>query len=156
MIVEPATLDQIICPDVGTEECDVSANLFAAVDYRAPAGVDRPRLSSRVDTGHRGPSREVGAIPWYLAGFLCLLGGAGLAHGLFTATRRRRRDLAIVRALGLPANRAAAALTWQAVTTAVLGALAGVVLGAVIGPWLWRVIADDLGVIADGGCRRRR
>ncbi len=150
-IVEPATLDQIICPDVGTEECDVSANLFAAVD---DAGAQR----ELTDLGFRAVStpatvdrvREVGAIPWYLAGFLCLLGGAGLAHGLFTATRRRRRDLAIVRALGLPANRAAAALTWQAVTTAVLGALAGVVLGAVIGPWLWRVIADDLGVIADG------
>ncbi|CAN5652024.1 hypothetical protein BH18ACT2_BH18ACT2_12770 [soil metagenome] len=66
-----------------------------------------------------------------------------------TALRRRRRDLAIARALGLTARGAAAALTWQAGLTAVLGAAAGVVGGAIVGPWLWQIIADDLGVIVE-------
>ena len=38
----------------------------------------------------------------------------GLLHQLTTTLRRRRTDLAVVRALGLPARRAAAALVWQA------------------------------------------
>ncbi|MGI9031985.1 MAG: FtsX-like permease family protein [Ilumatobacteraceae bacterium] len=149
-IVQPETLREIICPDLAGDECDESTNVFASVDGEAgrealialgfrdvkpPATVDR--------------LRKVGPIPWYLAGFLCLLGAAGLAHGLMTALRRRRRDLAIARALGLTARGAAAALTWQAGLTAVLGAAAGVVGGAIVGPWLWQIIADDLGVIVE-------
>ena len=90
---------------------------------------------------------QAGALPWYLAGFLCLLGAAGLLHELVTTVRRRRHDLAVTRALGLTAKRAATAVTWQAVLTALAGALAGLLLGALIGPIVWSRIAEDLGVL---------
>lgn len=150
-IVRPEALRQILCPTIAPDDCDLSTNnVYASVD-----GTDgREALSALGFTQVPVPAtvarlQEVGPIPWYLAGFLCLLGAAGLAHGLVTALRRRRRDLAIARALGLPARRAAAALTWQAGLTAVLGAAAGVVGGAIVGPWLWQIIADDLGVIVE-------
>ena len=79
---------------------------------------------------------QAGALPWYLAGFLCLLGAAGLLHELVTTVRRRRHDLAVTRALGLTANRAATAVTWQAVH-GLAGALVGLLLGALIGPIVW-------------------
>ena len=50
---------------------------------------------------------QVGPIPWLLAGFLCLFAAAGLLHAVLTSLRRRKRDLAIARALGLGPRRAA-------------------------------------------------
>ena len=38
-------------------------------------------------------------------------------------------------------------MTWQAVLTALAGTVAGLLLGTLVGPVIWRAIADDLGVI---------
>ena len=59
----------------------------------------RPRRA-----GQRASPERVGALPWYLAGFLVVLAAAGLSHELFFTSRRRSYDLAVVRALGLPAR----------------------------------------------------
>ena len=149
-VVQPDTLIALLCPGASLDDCGGAITLFASAETEvarstlldlgfeeisAPANVDR--------------LREVGPIPWYLAGFLGLLGAAGLLHGVVTSLRRRRRDLAIARALGLSARRAAAALTWQAAWTAIIGGAVGVLLGALVGPWLWRIIANSLGVVVE-------
>ena len=87
-------------------------------------------------------------MPWYLAGFLCFLAAAGLLHQLTVTLRRRGGDLAVVRALGLPAHGAATALTWQAVLTLAAGIVIGATAGMVSGPQVWRAIAEGLGVQA--------
>ena len=102
-------------------------------DVGAPGGLDR------LD--------QIGAVPWYLAGFLCVLAVAGLMQAVLTASRRRRGDLAIVRAIGLPGSHAAGTLSWQAVLIAIAGTASGALLGAIVGPLVWRLIAGDLGVI---------
>jgi ABC-type lipoprotein release transport system permease subunit len=70
-----------------------------------------------------------------------------MLHALLTALRRRRRDIAITRALGLTGRRAADSLVWQAVLTALVGVASGTLLGVIVGPMMWRIIATDLGVI---------
>ncbi len=87
--------------------------------------------------------REVGAVPAYLAGFMCVLAAAAMLHQLTITLRRRRQDLAVARALGLPARRAAAALTWQAMLTGIAGVILGAMAGAIVGPLVWRIIADE-------------
>ena len=138
----------MLCPDDTLDECNLSANLFASAGDEAgraallDAGfVDVPPPANVIRLG------QVGPIPGLLAGFLCLFAAAGLVHAVLTSLRRRGRDLAIVRALGLGPRPAAAALDWQAVLTAAVGTVAGLVLGTVVGKAIWRIIADDLGVI---------
>jgi hypothetical protein len=148
-VVTPDTLHLALCADVPFEECNVSTRIFADVAtdearttllgqgfvaVPAPANVDR--------------LEQVGSIPWYLAAFLCVLAAAAVLSALLTALRRRRRDIAIARALGLTGSRAADSLVWQAVLTAVAGVTIGVVFGVILGPVIWRIIADDVGVIA--------
>ena len=146
-IVSPTTLGTLLCGGGPLDECNLSVDLFANATT-TPAGTALTDL--RFEAASAPPSvdriGQAGALPWYLAGFLCLLGAAGLLHELVTTVRRRRHDLAVTRALGLTANRAASAVTWQAVLTALAGALLGLLLGALVGPMVWSRIAEDLGV----------
>ncbi len=147
-VVQPAAVQTLLCSGTSLDECNLAVNIFASADSdiaRSTLGdlgfepVPPPANVTRIG--------QVGPIPWLLAAFLCVFAAAGLLHAVLTSLRRRRRDLAIARALGLGPRRAAAALTWQAVLTAVVGTLAGVLLGAIGGPATWRTIAGGLGVI---------
>jgi hypothetical protein len=92
---------------------------------------------------------QVEALPRVLAGFLALLAGLAVAHALVTAVRRRRRDLAILQTLGFVRRQVAAAVAWQATTTAAIGLLVGIPVGFVIGRAAWAFVADGIGVATD-------
>jgi putative ABC transport system permease protein len=89
----------------------------------------------------------VGATPWLLAGFLALIGGAGLAHALIVGVRRRRRDLAVVRAIGLRPGQAHGVVTWSAFVMAVIGAGVGTLIGLLAGRMVWERVATGIGAI---------
>jgi putative ABC transport system permease protein len=93
--------------------------------------------------------REIGPVPWYLAGMLGVLGAGGLMHASLMASRRRGRELAIARALGFTPGQAAAAVRWQGLTTAVAGLVLGLAAGALIGRIIWRNLATTIGVVVD-------
>jgi hypothetical protein len=86
--------------------------------------------------------RDVRSLPIALAIFLVLLALAALAHALVTAVRRRRHDLAILKAIGLRPRQSAACIVWLATTVAVVGVVVGIPLGIVGGRLAWRWIAD--------------
>ncbi len=147
-VVQPEALRTMLCAGDTLDECNLSANLFASAgDETSRAALIAAGFVDVPPPANVSRLGQVGAIPALLAGFLCLFAAAGLVHAVLTSQRRRARDLAIVRALGLGPRPAAAALTWQAVLTAAAGTVAGLVLGIVIGKAIWRIIADDLGVI---------
>jgi putative ABC transport system permease protein len=85
--------------------------------------------------------RSIGSTPVILAVGLAL--GALVALGLTLAAsvRRRRRDLALLKALGFTQRQLAAAVAWQATVTAVIGAIVGIPLGVVSGRQLWILFA---------------
>jgi ABC-type lipoprotein release transport system permease subunit len=147
-VVSPDALARLLCGTTPLDECNLSIDLFANA-ATAPAGAALEEIG--FEAAPMPPSVErigqAGTLPWYLAGFLCLLGAAGLLHELVTTVRRRRHDLAVVRALGLTPRRAASAVTWQSVLTAVAGALVGLLLGAVVGSAVWARIAEGLGAL---------
>jgi ABC-type lipoprotein release transport system permease subunit len=112
---------------------------------RPPSGppqvVDLPRPP--VDVANLG---RVGALPNVLAGLLALLAASALAHLLVTSVRRRRHDLAILKALGFVRRQVSAAVAWQATTVALVALAVGLPLGVALGRWSWSLLADRIGV----------
>lgn len=90
---------------------------------------------------------ELGAIPEALAAFLALLGLVATAHALAVTVRRRRRDLAVLRALGFTRADTRWTVAWQAMTTVAVGLGAGIPLGLVVGRSAWSSVADGLEVV---------
>jgi hypothetical protein len=90
---------------------------------------------------------EIGSTPWLLAGFLALIGGAGLAHALMVGARRHRHDVAVVRALGLRPVQARSVVRWQASILAALGAGLGLLAGLLAGRLVWQRIVDGVGAL---------
>ena len=91
---------------------------------------------------------RVRSTPLVLAGLLVALTVMILGHTLATAVQRRRRDLAVLQALGFLRWQISATVAWQASVLAVLSVLAGLPLGLAAGRWAWRAFAHQLGVEA--------
>jgi hypothetical protein len=92
---------------------------------------------------------RVQSTPVVLAGLLVVLAVAALGHTLVTWVRQRRRDLAVLRAVGFERGQVAAAVAWQSTTLAGLALLVGLPLGVVAGRWMWLLFARQLGVAPD-------
>ncbi len=91
--------------------------------------------------------RSIGSTPLILA--VGLATGAVVALGLSigASVRRRRRDLALLKALGFTKGQLSAAIAWQATLTAVVGAVAGIPLGIAGGRELWTLFARTLSAV---------
>jgi ABC-type lipoprotein release transport system permease subunit len=85
-------------------------------------------------------------FPVVLGALMAGLGVLVLAHLLVSATRRRRRELAMMLVLGMVPAQVRRAVAWQATTVAVAAALIGVPLGIIGGRFAWTRLADQLGV----------
>lgn len=92
---------------------------------------------------------QIDRLPFLLGGFLALLAIAALIHALVTSVLRRRRDLAVLAALGFVRRQIEAAVVWQASTVALIGLLVGIPIGVVVGRLAWGRVADGLGVATD-------
>lgn len=86
--------------------------------------------------------------PSLLAGLLAGLALATVAHALAATVGRRRRDFALLKALGCSRAQVRHAITWQASTICILALAAGLPLGIAIGRLAWRALADGIGVVA--------
>jgi hypothetical protein len=84
--------------------------------------------------------------PLALGALLALLALGTLAHVLVTGVRRRRRDLAVLKALGFTRRQVRAVVAWNATALAAAALLVGVPLGVVAGRWTWAAFADAAGV----------
>ena len=86
--------------------------------------------------------RNVRLLPLALGVFLALLGVGATGHALATAVRRRRHDVAVLRALGITRGQSRLVVVAHAATLGAIGLLLGVPLGIALGRTLWRVVAD--------------
>jgi ABC-type antimicrobial peptide transport system permease subunit len=85
--------------------------------------------------------RDVAALPLALSAFLALLAVGAVGHALSIAVRRRRHELAVLRALGLTRWQSRMVVATQASVLAVIGLLFGVPLGIALGRVIWRIAA---------------
>jgi hypothetical protein len=142
---------------------DVHPPPLSDVELRLAPGVDRARtladLSRHLGSGYQltTPQRpadlvnfgRVQNLPLIFGGIVALLGAATLAQTLMTSIRRRRRDLAILRALGFSPAQVRGAVACQATTFVMVAMVIGLPLGIAAGRLAWSVFANRLGALSE-------
>ena len=106
--------------------------LTSPVVYKTPVEVDR--------------LRQINWFPATLAVLLIVLALLAVGHALVTSVRRRRRELALLKAIGFDRRQVRATVAWQATTLATIGLVAGIPAGLIIGRLVWQLVANGLGV----------
>lgn len=135
--LKPGVLDTgLMSKLAAANESGVSAQEVANI-----AKGDRPDEFGRLD--------EVGPLPWFLALYLGLLAVMATASLLVGAVRRRRHDIAILRATGLDRAGVRGIVLTQSFIVSLLGLLVGIPCGVVVGRLVWRAVAQDLGVAVE-------
>jgi ABC-type lipoprotein release transport system permease subunit len=113
-------------------------------------GATRSSVSTYAFTDLPDPTlnlEQVDSAPWLFAVLMGAMAAAVLAHAVTTTTRARRRDLAVLRALGFSRGQTMRTVGWQA-NIYLFGALAlGTPLGVLAGVLIWREYAAGLGVV---------
>jgi putative ABC transport system permease protein len=92
---------------------------------------------------------RVRRIPMFLAALLGGLGLVTLVHALIVSIQNRRRDLAVLRALGADRRWLSRLVHWQASILTSLPLLPGVPLGLVAGAVVFRAFTDRIGALPD-------
>ncbi len=90
--------------------------------------------------------KGVNGLPLVLAFVLTLLAVGTIAQTLVTSVRRRRRDLAILKAVGFVGRQVRASVAWQATAIAGTGLLVGLPLGVAAGRWAWTLLAQGFAI----------
>jgi len=88
-------------------------------------------------------------FPLIIGLVLALFGAATLLHMLVVSAARRRPETGLLKALGFVRHQVAAAVAWQATAIALVGVVVGIPLGIAVGQAVWRIFADNLGVVPD-------
>ncbi|MEO5843033.1 MAG: FtsX-like permease family protein [Acidimicrobiales bacterium] len=84
-------------------------------------------------------------VPVLLAGAFALTMAASLVAGIASGTRARRRELAVVRALGGTPRQIRASVRWHAIAVVAVGLVIGLPVGVVVGRVAFASFARDLG-----------
>ena len=98
------------------------------------------------------PSRSVQTLsgltvlPVALAVTVCLLGIAAAANGSISSVRRRRRELAMLKVLGMHRGQVRQVVRWQALAWAAVALVVGVPVGVLLGAAGWREVVRSLGL----------
>jgi ABC-type antimicrobial peptide transport system permease subunit len=91
----------------------------------------------------------IDATPVILAGVLAVLGLAVLAQFILASARRRRRDFALLKVLGMFHRDLSAIALWQVATVTAVALVVGVPLGIAGGRWAWQLFANQAGLPTD-------
>jgi hypothetical protein len=90
--------------------------------------------------------RGVNGLPLALALLLALPAVAAVGHTLLTSVRRRRRELAILKAVGFVTRQVRATVAWQATAIAGTSLIIGLPLGIAAGRWAWTLFATQVAI----------
>ena len=112
----------------------------------AELGIDAEDVSFAAPPAEVERLEQVGGLPRLLAAFLVALAALSVAHALWQTVRRRRHELAVLRAIGFDRRQVRWAITWQSATIGLAGALVGVPLGLAAGRVGWSLLARELGI----------
>lgn len=96
-----------------------------------------------------GDLERARGFPQALGAFLAVLAVSAVGHGVALSVRRRRRELAVVRALGFTRRQVASVVVAHASTVAVAGVVAGVPAGILLGRLAWSQVAENVGAVVD-------
>jgi hypothetical protein len=89
---------------------------------------------------------QMGSQPLALALCLAVAAVLSLALTVLASVRRRRRELALLKAIGMTRRQVRATVSWQTSIVLVITAVVGIPLGLAAGRWAWNAFAGSLGV----------
>ncbi len=121
---------------------DDDINAVPAAEDPAGGVVGVLRPAEIVDYG------SVGKLPAVLGLALALGAVVALGLTLVASVRRRRRDLALLKSLGLTGRQLAAIVRWQSTFAVSVGMVVGIPLGVVVGRTLWDLFAHEINAVA--------
>jgi hypothetical protein len=137
-------------------------NAYLMVDLRDNAHVSAAQLkhdlggdpTAFVVLGAQRPNdvlsyNHLDRTPLVLATVLVLLALGSAIHLLVTGVRSRRRDIAMLKTIGVTSGQARVAVLVQATVLVGLTLIVALPLGVLAGRWLWIVTAHWLGIAAD-------
>jgi len=116
--------------------------VFRHLDARFPYGVSDESLPHAP-----GPVRnleQITRLPIVLALFFVLLGAAAFVHALLTIATDRRRDIAVLRSLGVTRRQTLTVLAASGSAIVAVALVVGIPLGVVAGSLGWNAIARSL------------
>jgi ABC-type lipoprotein release transport system permease subunit len=115
--------------------------LTARIERLGPYAISGP--SAPADLVNFGQLQDLPLLLGLALGLLALL---TITHLLLTSVHRRRRDLAVLRALGFTGGQVRATVSWMAVTLAAVALAVGIPVGLLCGSQAWRFFAGQLGI----------
>ena len=92
---------------------------------------------------------QIRSVPVLFAVIMGLMAAAVLAHVLAVASRARRRDMAVLRALGFSRGQTLRTVAWQSTIYSVGSLVIGIPVGVLLGRLAWRTYAVHLGAVPD-------
>ncbi len=96
-------------------------------------------------------ARSTRTIPIVVGAVFAVVLVIGVAFVTWASVRARRRELAVLRAVGFTSRQLRRSVVTEAVAIATVALAVGIPLGVLVGRFLWRAFADDLGVLPDLG-----
>jgi hypothetical protein len=91
--------------------------------------------------------RQMGSLPLALALGVAAAAIAALALTVLASVRQRRRELAVLKSLGMRRGQLRAIVASQAIAILIVATLAGVPFGVALGRWTWTTFASSIGVV---------
>ncbi|WP_129666393.1 ABC transporter permease [Phytoactinopolyspora endophytica] len=83
-------------------------------------------------------------LPLFLAAFVVVLALGAVGHALGAAVRRRRPEIAVLRALGMTPEQSRRVVITQAIVLTLAGLAVGVPVGLALGRTVWRSVAEAM------------
>ena len=126
-----------------TQRAALVSRIVSATLDGSPGGtyeLQHARASAIVNT------KQMGGQPLTLALGLAAAAVLSLALTVFSLVRRRRRELALLKALGMTRSQVRAVIAWQTTLTLLIAVAVGGALGIVGGRLAWHAFAGSLGV----------
>ncbi|NBP51025.1 MAG: FtsX-like permease family protein, partial [Actinobacteria bacterium] len=119
---------------------DVRDALFAKTEAR---GLGSLQSRSEFIDDQSGQINQILALINALLGLSIIIAVVGIVITLLLSVYERRREIGLLRAVGMTRSQTWGTVTWESVITSLYGAVTGVVLGIGMGALLIGVLADD-------------
>jgi hypothetical protein len=128
----------------GAQRAALVSRIVSANPDGTPGGsyeLQHARASAIVNT------EQMGGQPLALALGLAVAAVLSLALTVFSLVRRRRRELALLKALGMTRSQVRAVIAWQTTLTLLIAVAVGGALGIAGGRLAWHAFAGSLGIV---------